>query len=501
MKIAGIVLLTGMVLFGLAAFGQVTEQEPNESPVQAMSIGTFGELAATVTVSGAMGYAGDSDWYRFEITASAAELILSTSTEDTSDLQVVLYSADVAPIEASENELQVTLATGSYLLRIASSELRLLSYELVISSALEHEPNDGVCIPNEIGVIGSEIVRMYASIEPVGDADFFAFEVAEGSEGVVQLRTDGTSGDTLLVLYRFDGELERYVPVARDDDSGAHGWSMIFSELDPGKYIARIHDYGDNETIGAYRFSAVQMVVEECEPNNTAVDACELGSLDLGGLLEADDLLSGGDIDFFEITVNAAGVLIVETSGPVGADSYICLRDASDISLGCDDDGGSGMWSRILKPVDAGRYFVTVEGYGTEDSFRYSLTAHLEQFASISEIEANNNPLTSTAVETLPAIAGGEITQNDVDFYTFAVPSATRVVVEVTGQDGADSYLCLYDSSENLITCDDDGGSGLWSRIDDVLEAGTYSVAVEGYNDTETFSYDLLIFLPEFAGP
>lgn len=500
MKIVGMFLLFGIVFCGFAVFGEIAEQEPNESPIQAMSIGSFGAAADTITVNGAMDYAGDSDWYRFDIAVSSADVMLSTSTQDDSDLQVVLYSAEVAPIQASENELQVALAPGSYLLRVASSELRTLSYELVVSSALEIEPNDGICMPNDLGVIGSEIVRMYASIAPSGDADFFAFEVAEGSEGVVQLRTDGTSGDTLLILYQYDGELERYVPMARDDDSGAHGWSMIFAELDPGKYIARIHDYGDNEAIEAYQFSVVQMVVEECEPNNTAADACVLGSLDIGGAVSVDDLLADGDIDFFEITLNASGVLIVETSGPVSADSYVCLRDETDTSLGCDDDGGSGMWSRILKPVDAGQYFVTVEGYGTEDSFRYSLTASLEWFERVFEVEANNNPVTSTAVETLPAMVAGQITQADVDFYTFTVPSTTRVVVEVAGQAEGDSYMCLYDSSENLITCDDDGGSGLWSRIDDVLEAGTYSVAVEGYGDTDTFSYDLLILLPEVVG-
>lgn len=497
MRSIGIVLLTGVVLFGLAAFGEVAEQEPNESPAQAMSIGSFGQAVETVTVSGAMDYAGDSDWYGFTVTALSVELMLSATAEDASNLQLVVYSSDVDPIEASENELLVTLAAGSYLLRVASSELGVVSYNLVASSALEIEPNDGVCIPTDIGLVSSEMSMMYAAIDPAGDVDFFAFEIAEASDGIIQLRTDGTSGDTILVLYQYDGEAEQYVPIDRDDDGGGDGWSMIFSELDPGKYIARVHEFGDDQRIDAYQFSVVQIVIEECEPNNSAADACALGSLEAGDRVHADDLLTGGDIDFFALTVNADGMLIVETSGPVDADSYICLRTPDDTSLGCDDDGGSGMWSRILMPVTAGQYVVTVEGYGSEDAFRYTLQAGLQQFASAAEQEPNDSPTSATLVESVPAIASGEITQGDIDVFTFTLSSATRVVAETTGPTEEDSYLCLFDSDGNSLWCDDDGGAGLWSRIDETLDAGTYSLSVEGYSGTDTFAYSLLILLPE----
>ena len=497
MKSVGLTVLLGITLFCFAAFAEVAEQEPNESPTHAMSIGSFGDQARTVTVNAAMDYAGDSDWYGFDITASSRELIVSTSTQGASDLQVVSYSDDLNPIEASENQLRLTLAEGSYLVRIGSSDLSVFSYELVISSALELEPNDGICIPSNLGVIGPELSGMFAAIDPMGDVDFFAFEIAQGSEGITQLRTDGVSGDTLMILYQYDETSDRYLPISRDDDSGTGGWSMVFSDLDAGRYIARIHEFGDDQALEAYQFSAVQMAIAECEPNNTAAEACALGSLEVGGVLSVDDLLLGGDIDFFSLTTHADGVLIIETSGPVNADSYVCLLDQQAVGLGCDDDGGSGMWSRMLTPVTAGEYFITVEGYGAEDAFRYTLQASLQQFVTASEQEPNDLPASATVVENTPAIVGGEIGPGDVDFYTFTVPSTTRVVLETTGSVEADSYICLFDSGGDSLWCDDDGGTGLWSRIDDPLPAGTYSVSVEGYSSTDMFSYDLLILLPE----
>ena len=298
-------------------------------------------------------------------------------------------------------------------------------------------------------------------------------------------------------VLRYDEALDRYLPISRDDDSGTGGWSMIFSDLDEGRYIARVHEFGDDRILEAYQFTAVQLEIEECEPNNTAGEACALGSLEVGDVLSVDDLLLSGDIDFFSLETHADGVLIIETSGPTDADSYVCLLDRQAVSLGCDDDGGSGMWSRMLTPVTAGEYFVTVEGYGVEDAFRYTLQASLQQFVTASEQEPNDLPASATVVENTPAIVGGEIVSGDVDFYTFTVPSTTRVVLETTGSVEADSYICLFDSGGDSLWCDDDGGTGLWSRIDDPLPAGTYSVSVEGYSSSDTFSYDLLILLPE----
>jgi hypothetical protein len=75
---------------------------------------------------------------------------------------------------------------------------------------------------------------------------------------------------------------------------------------------------------------------------------------------------------------------------------------------------------------------------------------------------------------------GGPI--SDV-IYKFKVPSGNPRAITITTdypETDYDSLLRLYDSNETSIAFDDDGGTGLTSKIDRVLAPGTYYVVVEG---------------------
>ncbi|HLU05037.1 MAG TPA: pre-peptidase C-terminal domain-containing protein [Woeseiaceae bacterium] len=72
---------------------------------------------------------------------------------------------------------------------------------------------------------------------------------------------------------------------------------------------------------------------------------------------------------------------------------------------------------------------------------------------------------------------------DDVDFYRFDATGGTTLVLQVvTGQ--LDSYLGLFDQDGNLVASDDDGGTGVLSRIAyEVPADGTYYLAVTTYDD------------------
>ncbi len=84
----------------------------------------------------------------------------------------------------------------------------------------------------------------------------------------------------------------------------------------------------------------------------------------------------------------------------------------------------------------------------------------------------------------------------DVDWVKFSLGAESEVVIETSGPYG-DTRMWLYDSSTNQLEYNDDGGSGLFSRIDrvcgtDALPAGTYYVKIDEYgNDDEIPSYDI----------
>ncbi len=94
-----------------------------------------------------------------------------------------------------------------------------------------------------------------------------------------------------------------------------------------------------------------------------------LGS-SLSGRIETD-----GDVDYFSVRVNESGRLIVYTTGNL--DTRGTLQNSSGSALTNNDDGGSGDNFRIERSVNAGTYYVKVEGYDASDAGEYTLHAHL----------------------------------------------------------------------------------------------------------------------------
>ena len=113
----------------------------------------------------------------------------------------------------------------------------------------------------------------------------------------------------------------------------------------------------------------------------------------------------------------------------------------------------------------------------------YVKTDYADQFE-------NNNTLGSASFVDLPFNSAPihkytEIspTGNDVDYFSFRQKSGKTLIAEIqTG--GLDSVIGLYDPSGTLVAVDDDGGTGLLSRIVyPVPTDGLYTVAVSTFPD------------------
>ncbi len=86
---------------------------------------------------------------------------------------------------------------------------------------------------------------------------------------------------------------------------------------------------------------------------------------------------------------------------------------------------------------------------------------------------------------------------NDIDYYTFDVEVAGPVVIETFG-DAGDSRMWLYGENQAQIAYNDDGGDGLFSRIQrDTMAPGTYFIKVDEFGNNANISYNLRVNLIE----
>ncbi len=486
-------------IVGTFAGAAVTETEPNDAVPQAL--GTLSSSPMTIFVDGTSEYAGDIDWFSFEVGGSAPQSI-RLATESDAVWLIVLLAEDSSHIASGTSSLTHDLAPGRYRVRVQPSELGTGSYMLLLSNALEREPNDGLVEAASLGTLEDEPLSAFAAISPAGDVDFFSFDVpksseassASGSSRVVRIETPCPAGDTLLILYAEDETLGRPVPIARNDDSGEQSWSRLYIvDPEPGRYTLRVHEYADNERIDAYRIVITEMTMSETEPNDTLDDATTLGALGAGGHLTATQFIAEGDIDAFTFDVVASTCVLLETSGPAGGDSLICLFSETGDDIACDDDGGDSTWSRLSRRLDAGRYLATVRASDQRDSFDYTLTLATTSCPSEGN-ESEPNDSTGTAdLLTLPHDVSAEVAAGNADVYRFELETSATVVAETYGEADGDTTICLLDADGNTIACDDDGGDGLWSLIRYELARGTYFARVELFAGTGTVPYHLVV--------
>lgn len=82
---------------------------------------------------------------------------------------------------------------------------------------------------------------------------------------------------------------------------------------------------------------------------------------------------------------------------------------------------------------------------------------------------------------------GTIVGDKDVDIFRFEVESPGTVTIELgtrtNDPEDFDTYLRLFDSNGNQIAFDDDGGEGLFSRIETDLTTGTYYAGVSGFEN------------------
>lgn len=84
--------------------------------------------------------------------------------------------------------------------------------------------------------------------------------------------------------------------------------------------------------------------------------------------------------------------------------------------------------------------------------------------------------------------------KSDRDWINFYNDATRTITIETMNSPYGDTTLTLYNQYGQYVASDDDGGSGLLSKITKTLSSGTYYIEVESYENEETVSsYDIEI--------
>jgi hypothetical protein len=237
----------------------------------------------------------------------------------------------------------------------------------------EQEPNNSLSAPQVIDVPVSQVkgfVVWDATLMPVGERDFYRFQVAQA--GTYSIRVD-TNLDTVLRLYNASGAL-----IAENDNGGNPDMPLnrlasgLTVNLEAGTYTAEVAYFLN---LGRARYAlrvfpgATAPDYDPTEPNDTPDRAINLGRLSGGEIITHDyRFLSygGGDVDVYQFDLDNTGqTLTVRTQTYV--DTQIRVIAPNGQTYDNDDSEWDSMnpgASEVQIPLaPRGTYYVFVRGY------------------------------------------------------------------------------------------------------------------------------------------
>lgn len=192
-------------------------------------------------------------------------------------------------------------------------------------------------------------------------------------------------------------------------------------------------------------------------------------SADVGRFTEIEPI--GNDIDWYRFETRGDKALSIEiTAGSL--DSLIALFDDSGNLIVADDDGGSGILSRILAlDLPAGRYYLAVTTFADLDL----IGAGSSGGRYVLEIdESNNVPLTMGDDNSIELPLGFTFSFNGVDYTTAFVNSNGNMTFGSGDTDFSESIVELLSGQPRIAPLWDDLSPNNGGNVSYAQEAGSF---------------------------
>jgi len=288
------------------------------------------------------------------------------------------------------------------------------------------------------------------------EGEDYWYRVTPSGAGFLVVETSGNI-DTYLEVYD-----SSYNFITENDDGGDGNNARLEFFIDTGKtYLLRLKGYNSNES-GPYRITASQKPL----PNPTEL---RVGSSHSGNL-------SGGGENWYRIAPSGVGFLVVEVSSDM--DTFLEAYDSSYNLITYDDDGGEDGNARLELYIETGKtYLLKLKGYSSNESGPY-------------RIMASQTP--PPAELRIGASHPGNLGEGESNWYRVTPSGSGLLVIEISSE--MDTFLEAYDTSNNFIGYDDDGGDYGNARLELFVDAGkTYLIKLRTYDMTESGPYRLWV--------
>jgi hypothetical protein len=200
---------------------------------------------------------------------------------------------------------------------------------------------------------------------------------------------------------------------------------------------------------------------------------------------------SNSDVEWFSVRIpQEGGLLRVYTES--SKDTILKLWDRNEL-LAEDDDSGDGYNARVASVLTQGTYYIELTELNGSQGV-YTLHVELSEILGADQYENDNTFSRAKPIEI------GEVQRrtftggNDMDWVRFTITTGGYYGIRARGENNLrlDTYIELYDDSENLIDEDDDGGEHYDSYLTIDLDPGTYYHKVSTLDNEPPADYYLL---------
>lgn len=196
----------------------------------------------------------------------------------------------------------------------------------------------------------------------------------------------------------------------------------------------------------------------------------------------------------------AQDVTIVASAGTTylrAALSTVCAMPATEVAC------VAGTPARITaRGLAAGDYYLVVEGTSLG---AYTVDLTLAPPTMITDVTGNDTCANAFAIPATGGLFRGNTTALTDDFrptdcgsetnaspdavYCFTLTARSRIVATTNGSAFDTVVYVLGSTCTGELECDDDGGDGTQSLLDTTLDAGTYTLVVDGYSTNANGAY------------